>query len=131
MSSASSPSATIPAKLFFPEGLVGLPNLVHHLLANIPDSSLYEMMCADEPTIGFIAAAAEDVKPGITHLLMERGLMAEGEWALVLLAVHGEPPAVTANLAGPIVIKMSDATARQLVLEDPEFPLQAPLPVAG
>ena len=53
--------------------------------------------------------------------------MNEGEWVLAILAVHGEPPAVTANLAGPLVLDMDKATARQLVLEDPEFPLQAPV----
>ena len=57
----------------------------------------------------------------------KRGLIAEGEWVLAILAVHGEPPAITANLAGPLVIDMATATARQLVLEDPEFPLQLPV----
>ena len=50
---------------------------------------------------------------------------------LAILAVHGEPPAVTANLAGPLVIDMQKATARQLVVEDPEFPLQAPVSEEG
>jgi flagellar assembly factor FliW len=34
---------------------------------------------------------------------------------------------VTANLAGPLVVDLDSATARQLVLEDPDFPLQAPV----
>jgi flagellar assembly factor FliW len=55
--------------------------------------------------------------------LAGRGLTAEGAEVLVLLAVHGDPPAVTANLAGPLVIE--DGLGRQLVLEDPTFPLRA------
>jgi hypothetical protein len=77
--------------------------------------------------MGFIAASADSVKPGTTDLLRQRGLVDDGEWVLAILAVHGEPPAVTANLAGPLVVNMDSATARQLVLEDPEFPLQSPV----
>jgi flagellar assembly factor FliW len=114
-----------PAELTFPDGLVGLPTLVHHSFAAVPDSTLFELVSKEDPTIGFIAAGAEDVRPGITKDLADRGLVEEGEWVLVILAVHGEPPFVTANLAGPIVVNMTTATSRQLVLEDPEFPLQA------
>lgn len=114
-----------PAELTFPDGLVGLPKLVHHSFAAMPDSTLFEMVSTEDPSIGFIAAPAEDVRPGITKGLADRGLVEDGEWVLVILAVHGEPPVVTANLAGPIVVNMSTAISRQLVLEDPEFPLQA------
>jgi hypothetical protein len=106
---------------------VGLPNLTRHNLSAVPDSTLYELVSQDDPTIGFIAAAADRVKPGVTDRLKARGLVQDGEWVLVILAVHGEPPAITANLAGPLVVDLSKATARQLVLEDPEFPLQEPV----
>jgi flagellar assembly factor FliW len=121
----------VAAEIDFPDGLVGLPSLVRHHLSPVPDTALYEIVSNDDPTIGFIAAAVDNVKPGATDLLRERGLVAEGEWVLAILAVHGEPPAVTANLAGPLVIDMEKATARQLVIEDPDFPLQAPVSEAG
>ena len=38
---------------------------------------------------------------------------------------------ITANLAGPLVIDMQQAIARQLVIEDPEFPLQVPVSEGG
>jgi flagellar assembly factor FliW len=117
------------AALVFPDGLVGLPNLVRHQFSAVPDTVFYEFASDDDPTMGFIAAPADSVKPGATELLRQRGLVSEGEWVLAILAVHGDPPAVTANLAGPLVIDMGSATARQLIVEDPEFPLQAP--VAG
>jgi flagellar assembly factor FliW len=116
-----------PAEIVFPDGLVGLPALVHHRISAVPESTLYELVSGDDPTIGFIATSADDVRPGTTDRLLDRGLVRDGEWVLAILAVHGEPPAVTANLAGPLVIDMSKATARQLVLEDPEFPLQLPV----
>lgn len=115
------------AAIVFPEGLVGLPGLTRHRLSAVPESALFELVSDDDPTMGFIAASADSVKPGTTDRLRERGLVKDGEWVLAILAVHGEPPAVTANLAGPLILDMDSATARQLVLEDPEFPLQAPM----
>jgi flagellar assembly factor FliW len=119
------------AEIVFPEGLVGLPSLVRHKLTSVPDTSLYEIVSTDDPAIGFIAASADNVKPGTTDRLKEKGLITEGEWVLAILAVHGEPPAVTANLAGPLVIDLDKAVARQLVIEDPEFPLQVPVAEEG
>lgn len=115
------------AEIVFPDGLVGLPGLVRHNLSAVPDSALYELVSQDDPNIGFIAAVADKVKPGTTDKLRARGLVVEGEWVLAILAVHGEPPGITANLAGPLIVDLSRATARQLVLEDPEFPLQEPV----
>jgi hypothetical protein len=119
--------STSAAEIVFPDGLVGLPHLTRHRLSSVPDSALYELVSDDDPAIGFIAAPADEVKPGTTDRLRSLGLVADGEWVLAILAVHGEPPAVTANLAGPIVVDTESATARQLVLEDPEFPLQVPV----
>lgn len=124
---ASVTQSTPPAEIVFPEGLVGLPNLVRHRLSAVPDSALYELVSDDDPTIGFIAATVDSVKPGASDVLRGRGLVNEGEWVLAILAVHGEPPAITANLAGPIVVDTVSATGRQLVIEDPQFPLQAPV----
>ena len=116
-----------PAEITFPDGLVGLPQLIRHRLSPVPDSPLYELVSSEDPAMGFIAAPADRIKAGATDILRDRGLIKEGEWVLAILAVHGEPPAITANLAGPIVIDADRAVARQLVLEDPEFPLQAPV----
>lgn len=124
-------SELIAAEITFPDGLVGLPSLVSHRLTSVPDTTLFEIVSSDDAAIGFIATPADEVKPGTTDRLKERGLVAEGEWVLAILAVHGEPPGVTANLAGPLVIDMAKATARQLVVEDPDFPLQVPVAEEG
>lgn len=123
--------AQVATDLVFPDGLVGLPALVHHRLTTVPETALFELVSDDDPAFGFIAATADNVKPGTTDRLLERGLVAEGEWVLAILAVHGEPPSITANLAGPLVIDIAKAVARQLVLEDPDFPLQVPVSEAG
>ena len=122
---------TAAAEIVFPDGLVGLPALVRHRLSAVPDTALYEIVSDDDPAIGFIAATADSVRPGTTDALRERGLVGEQEWVLAILSVHGAPPAITANLAGPLVIDMQQAIARQLVIEDPEFPLQVPVSEGG
>ena len=116
-----------PAEIVFADGLVGLPSLTKHRLSAVPDSGLYELVSDDDPSIGFITVPVDSVRPGTSDRLRKRGLIEEGEWVLAILAVHGEPPSVTANLAGPLVVDMKNAKARQLVVEDPEFPLQAPV----
>jgi hypothetical protein len=127
--SEDKPVSQVPAAaaIVFPDGLVGLPALVRHRISAVPDTALYEIVSEDDPKIGFIAVPVDNVKPGTCDRLRERGLITDGEWVLAILAVHGEPPAITANLAGPLVIDMDKATARQLVVEDPEFPLQVPV----
>lgn len=121
----------VAAEIDFPEGLVGLPNLIHHRLSAVPETALYEIVSSDDPSVGFIAASADNVKAGTSDRLRALGLINESEWVLAILAVHGTPPAITANLAGPLVLDMQKATARQLVLEGEEFPLQAPVSEEG
>ncbi len=123
----ASGGAPPPARIDFPDGLVGLPALVHHELRAVPDTALFELVSLDDPEMGFIAARAEDVRPGMTDALRRRSVLGDAESLLVLLAVHGEPATVTANLAGPVAVDTGKGTARQLVLEDPEYPLRAPV----
>jgi flagellar assembly factor FliW len=117
--------------LTFPDGLVGLPELVRFAREPIEGTVFHELISLDDPTFRFAAASADDVRPGVTAELIERGLAPEGAEVLVLLAVHGDPPGVTANLAGPLVIDPESRSARQLVLEDAAFQLRVPIATAG
>jgi flagellar assembly factor FliW len=114
-----------PDSLAFPDGLVGLPDLVRFSVHEV-GTSIVELVSLDDPAFGFMAASADPVRPGIRTALAERGLVDGQEAVLVLLSVHGDPPVVTANLAGPIVVT-AGGVGRQVVLEGPEFPLRAPL----
>jgi flagellar assembly factor FliW len=116
-------------QLTVPDGLVGLPELTRFSIEAVDDGPLLEIVSTDEPGVGFLAIAGERVRPGLGALLTERGLAAYGDEILVVLSIHGDPPAVTANLAGPIVVS-TDGRARQLVVEDPGLPLRAPLDTA-
>jgi len=50
------------------------------------------MVSSDDPTIGFIAAAADNIVPGTTDRLRDGVLLSDKEWVLAILAVHGDPP---------------------------------------
>jgi flagellar assembly factor FliW len=121
----SSADALGPAELTFPDGIVGLPTLVRFSVRPV-DGPLVELLSLDEPGFGLLAIAGEIVRPGLGALLAARDLAGSEDEILVVLAVHGDPPAVTANLAGPIVVTAA-GTARQVVVEDPDLPVRAPV----
>lgn len=113
-------------QLTLPDGLVGLPNLTRFTIEPVDDGPLLEIVSTDEPGFGFLAMAGEIVRPGLGALLVTRGLATRDDEILVVLSIHGDPPTVTANLAGPIVVSVA-GSARQLVVEDPGLPLRAPV----
>jgi len=114
----------IPPALTLAEGLVGMPDSKSLDVLPIADGDFVELIDRDEPALGWLAAAADDVRPGMTASLRKAGRLLDGEVLLVLLSSHGDPPVVTANLAGPIAVA-PDGAARQLVLEGPGYELRA------
>lgn len=113
-------------QLTIPDGLVGLPALTRFSVAPVDDGPLLELVSLEEPAFGILAISGEVVRPGLAELLRERGHLGAGEQVLVVLSVHGDPPSVTANLAGPIVLD-GDGMGRQLVVEDEDLPVRAPV----
>jgi hypothetical protein len=114
----------VPPVLSLPEGMVGMPDVRTLETIPIAGGQFVELLNPDDPTLGWLAASAEDVRPGMSAILRATGRMAADDVLLVLLASHGDPAVVTANLAGPLVVT-PDGSARQLVLEDPSFELRA------
>lgn len=126
----------IPPVLVLPDGMVGLPDVRTLDVAPIAGGQFVELIAREEPTLGWLAASAEDIRPGFTEALRSGGHVTGDVSLLVLLASHGEPAVVTANLAGPLAVDAEGVT-RQLVLEDPAYELRArvgrltPQPIEG
>jgi hypothetical protein len=116
----------IPPILTLPDGLVGLPLTKVLRVTPFADGAFVELEDPAEPGLGWFAAAAEDVRPGMTEELRRIGRIKSDEVLLVLLGGHGDPPVFTANLAGPVAIA-PDGAARQLVLEGAAYQLRAHL----
>jgi len=116
----------VPSVLTLPDGLAGLPDL--DLLDTIPvaGGQFVELVARGEPTLGWLAAAAEDVRPGMTASLRATGRIGEDEVLLVLLSSHGDPAVVTANLLGPLAVR-PDGETRQLILDGPQPDVRARL----
>lgn len=114
----------IPPRLSLPDGLVGLPDVRELEVLPIAGGQFVELLATDDAGLGWLAAAAEDVRPGMSATLRATGRIGPDDTLLVLLASHGDPAVVTANLTGPLVVGPDGAT-RQLVLEDPSFELRA------
>jgi flagellar assembly factor FliW len=115
----------LPSELTFRDGLVGFPGL-HRFTVRTADGPIVELVSIEEPEFGLLVTPGELVRPGLGALLAERDLVGPAEDVLVVLSIHGDPPGVTANLAGPIVVA-PDGAARQLVVEDPSLPLRSPV----
>ncbi len=115
---------TIPAVLVLPEGMVGLPDVQTLDTTLIAGGQFVELVAREEPALGWLACAAEDIRPGMTAELAAAGRIPEDAVLLVLMASHGEPAVVTANLAGPLSVG-PDGETRQLVLEGADYPVQA------
>lgn len=122
--------AVPPTRLELADGLVGLPAARSFEVRPVPSGELIELVSLDDPDLGFVAAPADTVRAGYTSELVTAGFAAADTAVLVLLAVHGDPPMVTANLAGPLVVA-PDGTGRQLVLEGTQFPLHERVGAAG
>lgn len=121
--------ATLTA-LTLPDGLVGLPGLVSFQVHPVDDSDLVELVSQDDPAFVVAAVPLASIRPAVLDEIRARGLAAPEDTVLVFLSVHGDPPVVTANLAGPLVIG-GDGRGRQLVLEGPAFPLREPVGQGG
>lgn len=116
----------IPPLLTLEAGLVGLPEVRALTALPIAGGDFVELVSREVPGLGWLATAAEDVRGGMTASLRAAGRIDDDEVLLVLLASHGEPAVITANLAGPIAVGPG-GQARQLVLEDAGYELRAPM----
>jgi hypothetical protein len=116
----------IPPVLVLRDGLVGLPDVQHLDAVPIAGGAFVELLSRDIPGLGWLVTSAEDVRGGMTAALRATGRIEPDEVLLVILASHGDPAIVTANLAGPLAVT-PDGFARQLVIEDPSYPVRSPM----
>ncbi|WP_136807859.1 flagellar assembly protein FliW [Desulfosediminicola flagellatus] len=120
--------------LFFPEGMIGLPQLRHFIvMPNQKQGPLFWIQCVDDPDIAFVLTNPGDFF--LDYAIMpddsEReklGIAAEDEY--FTLAVVTVPPDqnITLNLSAPILFAPKTNKALQVVLDDPKYKTKTPLP---
>ena len=135
----TSPEDTIPV-IEVPDGLPGFPDLRHFALERLDELGLlHELRSLEDDRVRFVVVPSvaffPDYAPEIDDLAAARlGLSADAaddQQPLVLLVVTvgATLDTSTVNLMAPVVINGATRVAAQVVLDDPDLPLRAPLPI--
>lgn len=118
----------------FPAGLVGFPNLRAYRLFEPEDGyPLKFLQSVEREDISFTCIDIKAIKPDFQVPMGEEDALAlaleePGDAMLLALVVIPEDPkAMTANLAGPLVINIRTRVGRQIVLNIDQFPLRYPV----
>ena len=123
----------IPASAIFKiiNGIIGFPDAVNYTLLeyNPPFSWLHS---TENPELAFVVVNAAEFGDEYRFPLpigdRELGLKEDDEIAAVnLVSVRSDPTQTTVNLKAPVVVNLRTMIGRQIVLDDPRFPVKMPL----
>ena len=121
----------------FEPGLGGFEELRRYALIAEPDSPVEWLQSLDDADVSFALLEPFLFRPDYLFELPDRDAealgMHEAADALVrcILTLSEEPAQITANLLAPLVLCRRTHLARQVILQDPDLPLRAPIFVAG
>ena len=122
------------ATIVFSDGMVGCSEWRHFRLTPAPDGDpVMLLQSLDEPTLSLRVAAPESLCPGYRPRLSAEDLAALGlqdsssARLLCVLTTHPNPPTLTANLLGPIVVNPASGAARQVILDGASYPTDYPV----
>lgn len=117
-----------PAEILFSEGLVGCSEWRRFVLLRDDQAGPVQMLqCLDEPEVGFFvadpSAVVEDYQVEIPPEAAEAIGLRDWRDALVLctLVMQQDPPLVTANLLGPLVVNQRNGRGVQIVLSGSSY----------
>ncbi len=120
--------------LTFPDGLAGFEKITQYRLYEPTGGyPLRFLQAVEHPELSFVCMDAAAIKMDYEVPLAEDDAaflaLEQPEDALVLLlvSVPEDPRAMTANLAGPLVINIHSLQGRQVKLDIRTFPLQHPI----
>ena len=112
-------------------GVIGFPNLTRYTLLeyNAPFSWMQSL---DKPEMAFVVVNAAEFGDEYTFALptgdRELDLTSTDEVAIInLVSVRPDPMLTTVNLKAPVVVNLRNMKGRQVVLDNPKFPVRMPL----
>ena len=118
----------------FDDGLLGFPQARRFALISVDvDSDLYWLQSIDDGALAFLTSlpwsSFPEYEPDIPDSDREALSLdsADDASVLCLLTVDRDRAVVTANLLGPVVINLRSRRARQIVLHDQSWPIDARL----
>lgn len=120
--------------LYFPAGLIGLPNLHHFIvMPNKKEGPLFWIQSVDDPDIAFVLTDPTNffldyhVVPDSSE---RQSLHLDEDGTFFTLSVVTVPPdqKITLNLAAPIFFAPNSNRAIQVILQDSNYSSKTPLP---
>ena len=117
----------------FEPGLGGFESLRRYALITEPDSPVEWLQSLDDPDVSFALMEPFLFRPNYVFELPDRDAealgMEEPADALVrcVLTLHEDPDKITANLLAPLVLCRRTHLARQVILQDLDLPMRAPI----
>jgi len=118
-------------EILFEEGIIGVPRARRFLLLEREGSPIRLLRCLDiegfalpvvDPRLAD-GAYAPEFAPGVLERLSVRA----GDPLLLLAVTVLEPSGPVANLRAPIVINVNRRLGAQVILENRDYPLRAPV----
>jgi flagellar assembly factor FliW len=113
--------------------LPGLPDHLEYSLAGLDDDgTLFALRSASDPAVRLFVVRPEvffaDYAPDVGAATRDALGLGDDE-PLLLVVVHpgDEQGPTTANLLAPVVVNLATGAATQVVLDDGDWPLRAPL----
>lgn len=100
------------------------------LLTHDPDTPLWWLQSVDDPDLAFVVVNPRVVKPDYNPAIDDEDLAfldikdRADSILLAIVTVRSNPFRLTANLRAPILINATQRTANQVILSDPDHPIQ-------
>jgi flagellar assembly factor FliW len=111
--------------------LLGFEQLKKFVLLTVEDNKPFLwLQSVEDPAIAFVVINPSTVKPDYTPPISEGdlellGIQGPEEIALLSIAtVRSDPFRATANLRAPILINTEKRLAKQIIIEDQDYPIQ-------
>ena len=111
--------------------ILGFEQHTRFVLLTVEDNTpLWWLQSVDDPAIAFVVINPRIVKPDYAPAISEGDLglldiqRVEEIALLSIVTVRSDPFRATANLRAPILINTSKRSARQVILDEPDYPIQ-------
>lgn len=118
----------------FPEGLLGFNDLESFVLLDDPNDEIFAwLQSCEEPTIAFPVLEPELFQTDFELSFSKSDLEAlkakdsVGLRAFCIITIPEDPKNMTANLKAPVVVNVTERTARQCVLQDNKLEIREPI----
>ncbi len=121
--------------LLFPEGILGFEECMRYVVLKHGEGSpFFWLQSLDRPEVAFLVADpagfepeySPEMPPGVAQFLRLDETTPRLVYAILSIP-HGKPEQMTANLAGPIVVNVTERLACQVVVEDGEWSTKHPV----